>query len=170
MKNRIRRSVAAAAVIAAASMAGGSAQAAEAGVKAGFLTCQVASGWGFVLGSSRALKCEYSAGPKVSEHYAGTITKFGVDIGYLSAAVIVWAVVAPTATVESGALAGDYAGATGSAAVVGGVGANVLVGGSGNHIELQPVSLEGQTGLNVAGGIAELHLTVAPAGATEANR
>ena len=38
-----------------------------------------------------------------------------------------------------------------SATVGVGLGANVLVGGSGNSIALQPVSIEGTTGLNVAG-------------------
>jgi hypothetical protein len=38
----------------------------------------------------------------------------------------------------------------------------VLVGGSGNSIALQPVSIEGTTGLNVAAGIAEMTLTFQP--------
>jgi hypothetical protein len=130
----------------------------DAGVKAGFLTCNAASGWGFVFGSSRSLKCEYSSGKGSSEHYDGTITKFGVDIGYLSSAVIVWGVVAPTADVAPGTLGGSYAGVTGSAVAGIGAGANVLVGGSDHHISLQPVSIEGQTGLNVAGGVASLEL------------
>jgi hypothetical protein len=129
-----------------------------AGVKAGFLTCDVESGWGFVFGSSRDLKCEYSDGQNKSERYTGTINKFGVDIGYLSSAVIMWAVVAPSANVTPGSLAGQYAGASASAAVGLGIGANALVGGSEQHVVLQPVSIEGQTGLNVAGGITALTL------------
>jgi hypothetical protein len=74
----------------------------------------------------------------------------------------VWAVVAPTANPTPGSLSGTYAGATGSATVGVGVGANVLVGGSGNSIALQPVSIEGTTGLNVAAGIAEMTLTYQP--------
>jgi hypothetical protein len=130
----------------------------DAGVKAGFLTCHAASGWGFVFGSSRNLKCEYSAGKGSSEHYTGTINKFGIDIGYLHSAVIVWGVVAPTANVAPGTLGGNYAGVTGSAAVGAGAGANVLVGGSGHHIVLQPLSIEGQEGLNVAAGVVALEL------------
>jgi hypothetical protein len=38
----------------------------------------------------------------------------------------------------------------------------VLVGGSGNSISLQPLSIEGNTGLNVAGGVAALTLTYQP--------
>jgi hypothetical protein len=140
------------AVVAAPAFADG------AGVKVGFLTCNAASGWGFIFGSSRSLKCEYSSDHGGSEHYNGTVTKFGADIGYLSSAVIVWGVVAPTANIGPGTLGGSYAGVTGSAAAGIGVGANVLVGGSDHHITLQPVSIEGQTGLNVAGGVESLEL------------
>ena len=135
---------------------------AEGGVKAGTLTCNVSSGWGFVFGSSRELRCTYSPSPGVGEHYSGTISKYGVDIGYTSNAVMVWVVVAPAAKLDPGALAGDYGGATGSATIGVGLGANVLVGGSKNSIALQPLSIEGNTGLNVAGGIGALTLRHEP--------
>jgi len=131
---------------------------ADAGVKAGFLTCNVSSGFGFVFGSSRNLKCTYAPKPGVVEHYNGSIKKFGVDIGYVQAGVVVWGVIAPTATLAPGALAGSYGGATGGASVGVGAGANVLVGGSNNSISLQPLSIEGNTGLNVAAGIAAIDL------------
>jgi len=140
----------------AAAMGMGSAHAAG-GVKAGVLTCNVDSGWGFIFGSSKGLHCTYSDG-KRTERYVGEIRKFGVDIGYASNGVIVWGVVAPTNTLAPGALAGDYAGASGSAAVGVGVGANVLFGGFDHSVALQPVSVEGMEGLNVAGGIASLTL------------
>jgi len=131
---------------------------AEQGVKAGLLACNVESGWGFVFGSTREIKCSFTHGGGSVEHYVGHIRKFGVDIGYLSGGVIAWAVLAPTTDVGKGALAGDYGGVSGSATVVGGAGANVLVGGFTNTISLQPVSFEGTAGLNVAGGIVELTL------------
>jgi Protein of unknown function (DUF992) len=134
------------------------ARADEGGVKVGLLTCEVESGWGFVFGSSKDLKCVYASGPNVSEHYTGTIGKFGVDIGYSAATVIAWTVIAPAKELKPGALAGTYTGATGSAAVGGGVGANVLIGGGENSISLQPVSFQAGTGLNVAGGIALITL------------
>jgi hypothetical protein len=92
----------------------------------------------------------------------GNITKFGADIGYTSGGVIIWTVVAPVAMIHPGALAGAYAGGTASATVGVGVGANALVGGSNNTIALQPVSIEGNTGLNVAAGVASITLTPAP--------
>ena len=131
-------------------------------VKAGALTCNVAGGFGFIFGSSKAVNCTFSPNGGPPQHYVGSIDKFGVDIGYVQSAVIIWAVLAPTTNPGPGSLAGTYAGATASATVGVGVGANVLVGGSGNSISLQPVSIEGNTGLNVAGGIAQMTLTYQP--------
>jgi hypothetical protein len=131
---------------------------AQGGVRIGTLTCNVASGWGFVFGSSKALRCTFAPAPGRAEFYAGTINKFGVDIGYTQGGVLIWAVFAPTANVAPGALNGNYVGATGSATVGVGAGANVLVGGSNSTISLQPFSLEGNTGLNVAAGIGSISL------------
>jgi Protein of unknown function (DUF992) len=135
------------------------AQAQEKGtVRAGYLTCHVDSGWGFIFGSSRKVKCAYTRNKNYTEYYTGTISKFGADIGYLESAVMLWTVVAPTTDLGEGALAGHYAGATASVALGVGAGANVLIGGFKKSIALQPISIEGQNGLNVAAGIASLDL------------
>jgi hypothetical protein len=154
--------IASAAILATGACAFGTPAKADSGVKAGVLTCNVESGWGFVFGSSRDLKCHYSGSDGHHEHYNGHIAKYGVDIGYLQGGVIVWGVVAPTATLAAGALSGDYGGATGGASVGVGVDANVLVGGFNKSIALQPVSIEGDKGLNVAAGIAQVTLQAAP--------
>ena len=134
---------------------------AQSAVNVGTLTCNVASGFGFIFGSSKALNCTF-AGLGRAEHYTGNITKFGADIGYTSGGVLVWTVVAPVAMMRPGALGGAYAGATASATVGVGLGANALVGGSNNTIALQPLSIEGNTGLNVAAGVAGVTLAPAP--------
>jgi len=131
-------------------------------VRVGVLTCNVAGGFGFIFGSSRAVNCTFAPGGGPPQHYVGAINKFGVDIGYVQGAVMIWGVLAPTTSPGPGSLAGTYVGATASATVGVGAGANVLVGGFGNSISLQPVSIEGNTGLNVAGGIAEMTLTYQP--------
>jgi len=133
---------------------------AQQGVKAGILTCNVSSGWGLVFGSSRELKCVFSHDGS-SENYVGHIGQFGVDIGYQAGGVIAWAVFAPTNNVGKGALAGDYVGVSGSATAGVGVGANVLTGGFQQSFALQPLSVEGLVGLNVAGGIAAITLEAA---------
>jgi hypothetical protein len=132
------------------------------GVQAGALTCNVASGFGFIFGSSKAVNCTYAPVGGAPQHYVGSINKFGVDIGYTQAGVLIWTVLAPTVAPPPGALAGTYGGATASATAGVGVGANVLVGGSNNTISLQPLSIEGNTGLNVAAGIAAMTLTFQP--------
>ncbi|MDB5734928.1 MAG: hypothetical protein JWN16_1565 [Alphaproteobacteria bacterium] len=146
--------------VAVASLAvAGSANAAPAGVKIGTLTCNVASGMGFVFGSSKDLRCSYEPTKAMVEHYRGTISKWGVDIGYTGKGKLVWAVFAPTSDVNPGALEGEYAGATAQVNIAVGLGANVLVGGLDKSIALQPLSVEGSTGLNVAAGIGQISLT-----------
>ena len=161
MFTRVRLAMGAAAVAVGALTAALPAQAAE-NVKAGVLTCNVASGWGFVFGSSRDLKCNYTPKPGVFEHYSGSITKFGVDIGYAQGGVIVWLVFAPTSSPAPGTLAGTYAGGTASASLGVGIGANALVGGMEKSVALQPLSLEGMQGINVAAGIASVTLKYEP--------
>ena len=134
------------------------AQADSASVKAGVLTCHVASGWSFVFGSSHDLRCTYRAVSGDVEHYGGDVSKFGVDVGYSEDGVIVWTVFAPSSIVTRGVLEGTYAGPTAEAAFGAGGGANVLLGGSSNSIALEPVSIQGEAGLNVAAGIASINL------------
>ena len=144
------------------SLACAQAQAPQAGVKAGFLTCHVSKGFGLIFGSSRTLKCVYSPAPGVRERYVGEITKFGIDIGYLDSAVMMWEVVAPTTDIEKGDLAGTYAGPTAGGSLGVGGGVNILVGGFHESFALQPISIEGNNGLNLAAGIASLRLRAAP--------
>ncbi len=127
-------------------------------VKMGYLNCHVSSGWGIIFGSSRDLDCTYTPNSGEPEHYKGEITKFGADIGYLQSGVILWAVFAPSRITVASALSGHYAGASASAAVGVGGGVNVLVGGMHSSITLQPISIEGQNGLNVAAGITTMNL------------
>ena len=133
-----------------------------AGVKVGALTCHVASGWGFVFGSTKDIRCTYAPNKGEPERYSGEIKKFGVDIGYTRDGVLVWGVVAPTSSLKPGSLEGDYAGATASATLGVGVGANALVGGFDKSVALQPLSVEGNKGLNVAAGIGAISLHYVP--------
>jgi hypothetical protein len=127
------------------------------GANVGSLTCNVAGGAGFIFGSSKELSCLFTRTDGIAERYKGTIKKFGVDIGFTKEAQIVWLVFAP-GSIAPGSLAGTYVGATASATVGVGAGANVLLGGSNKQITLQPVSVEGSVGLNVAAGIGEVEL------------
>ncbi|MGO3927273.1 DUF992 domain-containing protein [Rhodopseudomonas pseudopalustris] len=144
--------------IAAAALAIGSAEAQQSRVKIGVLECRGGASVGFIVGSVTHLGCLLRSEGRPDEPYVATIRKVGLDIGITQETGLAWAVFAPVERMGPGALSGNYAGAQGSAAVGVGVGANVLVGGSDNVISLQPLSLQGQTGFNVAVGLEGLEL------------
>jgi hypothetical protein len=127
-------------------------------VKAGTLTCDISAGIGLIIASKKQLTCMFTPSePLPREVYTGTINKFGLDIGATAGGEMAWAVYAPTNR-RFGALAGQYGGASAEATVGLGVGANVLFGGSDRTITLQPVSIQGQAGLNLAVGVTSLDL------------
>jgi len=130
---------------------------ASAAVKIGTLTCNESGGWGYVVGGSHRLRCTF-AGNGRSERYRGSIGKYGVNIGYQGSGTLVWAVFAPSDDVRRGALRGHYGGVTGGAAVGVGASGNALVGGFDRSIMLQPVSVEGTTGVSLTAGIGSLTL------------
>jgi len=127
-------------------------------VQAGVLDCDVSAGIGLIVGSRKQVTCTFNpttGGPR--EAYVGTIGKFGLDVGATTGGRMVWGVYAPT-NAPRAALAGTYVGASADASVGAGLGANVLVGGSNRTIALQPVSVQGQAGINLAVGVAGLTL------------
>lgn len=136
----------------------GMAAPADAGVKAGLLECSVSGGYGLIILSHKSLACTFTPTRGKVEHYSGRIGKFGLDIGLTNGSYLAWAVIAPTAGSHKGALVGNYGGLTAEATVGVGVGANALLGGNNNTIMLQPLSVTGQTGLNLAAGVAGLTL------------
>ena len=130
---------------------------AQARVRAGMLTCNVAPGVGVIVGSQKSVSCTFRSVRGWREHYDGRMTRIGLDIGYTKGGVVAWAVYAPAQRVH-GALAGSYGGASGEATVGAGVGANVLIGGFKHSITLQPVSVGAQEGLDLAVGVSGLEL------------
>jgi hypothetical protein len=126
--------------------------------KVGTLTCDISAGIGLIITSKKDVTCMFTPSrPGPREVYVGSINKFGLDLGATAGGEMVWSVYAPTDR-RFGALAGNYSGASAEATVGAGLGANVLVGGSNRTIALQPLSVQGQAGLNVAAGVAELRL------------
>jgi len=133
------------------------ARAGDEDVQKGILKCDVAGGIGLILGSKKKLDCTFEKTDGTVENYSGRILKVGVDIGVTKESHITWAVFAPSEQNAVGALAGNYTGVSAEATVAGGVGANILIGGK-NSVSLQPLSVQTQTGLNVAGGIGSIKL------------
>ncbi len=129
----------------------------QGGIKVGVLNCQVAPGVGLILGSSKAVRCTFNRNRGGAERYSGSMGKLGIDIGVTNTSYLSWIVIAP-GDIGRGALEGSYVGASAQATVIAGVGANALVGGFNNNINLQPFSVQGQTGLNIAAGLGSLTL------------
>lgn len=132
--------------------------AAQSRFSVGVLECRAGAATTFVVGSVRDFDCLFTPTAGPLQRYGATIQRLGVDLGWSSSTVLVWSVFAPTEVVGPGALAGGYAGVSAGAAVGVGLGANAMIGGLNNSFALQPVSVEGQTGLNAFAGVAGLEL------------
>ena len=141
-----------------ASLAGAQAQQPMNRVQVGVLECRGGASIGFIVGSVTNLGCVLRINGLPEDRYIATIRKVGVDLGITQESALAWGVYAPVAQLGPGDLSGTYAGAQGSATLGVGVGGNVLVGGSNNSIALQPLSVQGQVGLNVAAGLESLEL------------
>jgi hypothetical protein len=126
--------------------------------KVGELRCEVSGGLGLIITSTKELECRFHSARGGTEGYHGRINKFGLDIGGTDKGMLVWDVFAPTAGPLHHALAGDYAGVGASATVGVGLGANALVGGSEREFSLQPLSVQSQTGLDIAAGVSSITL------------
>ncbi|HEY7842133.1 MAG TPA: DUF992 domain-containing protein [Bradyrhizobium sp.] len=150
--------VALAATSLAAPLRSADAQAPMTRVQVGVLECRGGTSIGFIVGSVTNLGCVLRIEGVPEDRYIATIRKVGLDLGITEDTALAWGVFAPVARLGPGDLAGTYAGAQGSASLGVGAGGNVLVGGSNNSIALQPLSLQGQVGVNIAAGLESLEL------------
>ena len=150
------KTIAATAVVAGGMAVSGPALA-QAQLELGTLTCTGQGGIGLILGSKKSYECQFETpdgrGP---EPYSATVTRLGLDLGVTGKTVMVWTVLATAKAIRPGMLAGSYVGAAVDASVGIGAGAKLLVGGSARAITLQPLSVQGQGGVNLAIGIAEM--------------
>jgi hypothetical protein len=131
------------------------------GVELGVLDCAIGGGTGFIFGSSKDLSCTFTPADKsfAPEAYFGAVNKYGLDIGTTTQSVMRWLVLTTMNDIYApGALAGDYVGASAEVTAAIGAGANLLVGGTGNAFTLQPLSVQTQTGLNIAIGVSQFQL------------
>lgn len=131
-------------------------------VRIGTLVCDVEGGAGLILGSRKSLGCDFNNFSGPNEIYDGSVLKIGVDVGFTAGARLIWAVFAPSLDVGPGLLEGHYVGVGAEATPAVGLGANVLIGGFDRSINLQPISVQGQTGVNLSGGITALRLISPP--------
>lgn len=136
----------------------GSALAAKS-VNLGILACDMSKGIGFIVVEKQMMICEFRPAKGPKEVYEGRVTDYGIEIGKINQGHLVWGVFAAALTdMKPGALEGRYLGVDASVAVGLGVGANALMGGTGKGFILQPLSVEGQIGVNVAAGVRTVTL------------
>jgi hypothetical protein len=129
-------------------------------VQAGSLECSLSSSIGLIIASQRNIACNYKPNGGPPEAYVGTMTRVGLDVGITGGGAIIWAVFSGTNRYV-GMLSGTYVGASAEMTIAAGLGANVLVGGSNRSVALQPLSVQGQVGLNIAAGVSSLELHLA---------
>jgi hypothetical protein len=132
---------------------------AQSSVKVGTLTCDISAGIGLLISQQQTMTCAFQpadGGPP--DNYTGRIDKFGLALGEVQQGTMVWGVLAPASGFPHGALAGTYGGVGAEATAGAGLGANLLVGGTGRSFSLQPLTVQGQAGLNFAAGVTTLTL------------
>ena len=138
---------------------GSSAYAQGSSVRQGMLSCRTAPSIGLLVGSTQRLACQFRSNTGWTQDYVGRMNRIGLDIGVTAGGAMAWAVLGSSSALQPGALTGRFVGASGEISVGVGAGANILVGGTAQSVSLQPLSLEGQIGLNLALGVAGLTLT-----------
>jgi hypothetical protein len=129
--------------------------------KIGILSCDVSKGIGEILSRKQTLTCQFKPDGGQLETYSGSIDEYGVELGKIDQGHLIWGVASAMRGVPQGALAGKYVGVGAGAALGVGVGANALVGGNNQSFSLQPLSVDGETGINIATGIVKVTLTAA---------
>ena len=125
----------------------------------GVLDCSIEGGQAYLITSNKGVACTFRpshGGP--SEAYTGIISKLGVDVGVTNQGALTWAVLAADSGYDQGNLAGNYYGVNAEASVVTGGGANLLAGGFRDAYTLQPLSVQAQTGLNLAVAVTSMEL------------
>ena len=145
-------------IVVAVAVAASASNAESRRIQVGTLTCSLSAGIGLIVGSQRNVSCMFrGTSGEPDEPYTGTMTRVGLDVGLTTGSVIIWAVFADTNRYK-GMLTGTYTGASAEMSIAAGLGANVLVGGSNRTMALQPLSVQGQIGLDIAAGVGSLDL------------
>ncbi len=129
--------------------------------KVGELRCKIpARDKAIHFGSNRKIACRFVRyGRKRTERYAGTIRKFGIEVGVIGPKRLLFAVYAKTRRIRRGALAGEYRGVSAEITVGKGIGGNALFRTGDRRINLSPIGVQEQSGgFNFAGGYARMTL------------
>ena len=127
--------------------------------KLGILSCDIGGGTGYVIASNKGLSCTFKpSGGGGSETYTGIVSKLGVDLGVTHQGALEWAVLALAATMTMASSPATILASTPKPASSTGGGANLLVGGFRRSFTLQPLSVQAQTGVNLAVAVTAMEL------------
>ena len=127
----------------------------------GILKCDTSTGIGEIITRKQTMTCVFTKNDGTKENYTGSINEFGIELGDVKEGHLIWAVVSGSAAKDNGLLTGKYDGADAEAAAGLGLGADVLLGGTEKAFALQPLAVEGETGINIAAGVEQIELTAA---------
>ena len=130
-------------------------------VEASVLTCeQVGTRINLIIHSTANIVCEFTDTEGNVEHYKGeTGVGLGIDLQWKKEEHMAFTVLAGVgADANEHALTGKYIGGGASAALGGGVGAAILIGGSADQFSLQPIAISGSTGIGAAAGVTYLYI------------
>jgi len=133
---------------------------AQSNLQVGVLQCDVSKGVSLFVEQKQSMRCVFKHTDGTTERYGGRIKEYGLSLGNPGPAHLVWGVFAPSKNLPTGALAGGYGGVTAGASLGVGMGANVLIGGLKKSFTLQPISMDGMQGTNLALGVASVSLWV----------
>ncbi len=125
----------------------------------GVLKCDTSIGIGEIFTRKQSMTCVFTRNDGMIENYTGTIHQYGLEVGEIKEGHLVWAVLSGSTSSQNGLLSGKYAGAEADIAAGFGGGADLLVGGTQHAFALQPLAVEGETGINVAAGVEQIELT-----------
>lgn len=134
--------------------------AAQNSLQVGVLQCDVSKGTSLIVEQKQWMRCSFKRTDGTVERYNGRIKEYGLSLGNPGPAHLVWGVFAPSKNMPAGALAGGYGGVTAGASLGVGMGANALLGGLNRSFSLQPISMEGMQGTNLALGVSSVSLWV----------
>jgi Protein of unknown function (DUF992) len=127
-------------------------------MRAGVLECEGRRTTGKLVMSQARLHCVFRSDGRQPERYVAKVRRYGVDLGLTDETRMAWAVNAPINDFGRSELRGRYGGLSANAAALFGFGGSFLLRGSDRAAALQPISLQGQTGLNLAAGVTEVEL------------
>jgi hypothetical protein len=130
----------------------------------GALTCNVASGTGYLIAGSRAARCRFTPEIGQPQAYTATIRDLGIDIGETRPVRLLWKVFSVGSNRGPDALVGTFVGETAAVTAGSTTGGNWLYGGRDGVAVLQATAafIGDNAGYDLQYGAITMTLSLAP--------